>query len=319
MARSVQTIYNTSIAQYVANAAAAGIAINPAAWSMYNYQRLMFWTMAFCQNLLEQIMDSNTADIEASIAAGSPQSFQWLQAQMLAFQFNATNPQVLQFNTTTLSPSYPAINTAYQVIAFTSVVPATAGTTQIKVAALVGGAPGDLDTAYPGALAAAQSYANLLGVPGILYTVTSGAADNIFLQMDVYYNGLYASVIQSNVIAAIQAYMQTQTATNPNGIPFNGVVTISDLEAAIKSVAGVNDMIWGAVSARQASTTPPTYDLNLITATYNPDGSIASNTQQQRQWPTISGYIVPETASGYTLTDFRVGSSGPLNLNLIPQ
>jgi len=321
MARSVQTIQNSITTIFVAAMAAIGITINPPTWSRRNKQQVMINTFAIATAAFEQINDAYTENIENAIASASPQSYGWFQAMMLAFQFNSSVPQVVQYNTTTFAFSYPVVNTSYQVIAFASVTKGAAGTTNIKVAALVNGAPGDLDTAYPGALEAASAYSKIIGVPGLVYNVTSGAADRLFMQMDVYYNGLYSAVIQANVIAAINGYMQTQTATNPNGIPFNGVLTLSNLEAAIKAVPGVNDIIWGAVYARKASTIPPAYDSLLVTANYNADGSIYSNTQLQRNWATAAGYIIPEDTTGENLllTDYRAGSSGPLNLNLISQ
>jgi len=335
MARSVTTIYNAAVAQYVANATAAGIspAPNPAEWSMYNYQSLIFWTMAFCQSLLEQIQDAFTTDVENLISTASPQSYGWLQAMMLQFQYSTTTPQIIQFNTTTFAPYYPTVNPAYQVIAYCSVQPGDEITTLVKVAANNGsGSPTALNMSQ---LAAAQTYANTLGVPGILYTVSSNAADELFMQLDVFYNGLYSAVIQANVIAAINGYMQTQNATNPNGIPFNGVLTLSNLEAAIKAVPGVIDLMWGTVIAGPTGFSAGTFgDLYgdrspastmLVSATYGVSTTtlqpnvIISNTQTFRNWQTEAGYIIPKPTAGYTLTDYRNGTSGALNLNLIAQ
>jgi len=226
----------------------------------------------------------------------------------------------VQFNTTTFAPYYPVINPALQVIAYCSVQPGDELTTLIKVATGNGsGAPADLDTVHPGALAAAQSYANILGVPGIRYYVTSGEADRLYMQLDVIYNGLYSAVIQTNVIAAINGYMQTQNAANPNGIPFNGILTLSNLEAAIKAVPGVIDMMWGNVQARDFGTSVGGGE-DLVTATYYPDGSIRTGTQSARGWQTVAGYIIPEDTTGgyWRLTDPRNATPGaPLNLNLI--
>ena len=335
MARSVTTIYNAAVAQYVANATAAGVnpVPNPAQWSMYNYQSLIFWTMAFCQSLLEQIQDAFTTDVENIVATASPQSYGWLQAMMLQFQYSALSPQIIQFNTTTFAPYYPTVNAAYQVIAYCSVQPGDEVTTLIKVAAKDGtGAPTALSG--PAALAA-QTYANTLGVPGILYYVTSTAADELFMQVDVFYNGLYSSVIKANVIAAINGYMLTQSATNPNGIPFNGVLTLSNLEAAIKAVPGVTDIMWGTVIAGQSGFSAGTFGAlyadasgtnvkTLVTATYGTSSSglaniVETNTQKLRNWQTEAGYIIPMSTPGYTLTDYRSGTSGALNLNLIAQ
>ena len=128
--------------------------------------------------------------------------------------------------------------------------------------------------------------------------------------------------------------MQTQSAVNPNGIPFNGVLTLSNLEAAIKAVPGVTDIMWGTVIAGPSAFSAGTFgDLYadrsttsslLVSATYGTGSSglaniIMSNTQKLRNWQTEAGYIIPKSTPGYTLTDFRSGTSGALNLNLIAQ
>jgi len=312
MARTIAQIQSQITASYIASMAGIGITIDPTQWSKRNLQQLVIYIVATGIAIFEQIYDAYVTDIESAIAAASPQTGAWFQAQILRFQFNATTPQILQFDTVNFAPYYTSVNASYQVIKYCSVVPGTFGTTTIKVAARgTNGFPADLDTTYPGALAAVSSYVSLLAVGGITYNVTSGNADRLFMQLDVFYNGLYAAIIQASVIAAISAYL--------SGIPFNGVITISDMEAAIKAVPGVNDIVWGSVQSRAYATAVGS-GTGLVTATYNADGSIATSTELQRKWGTNAGYIQPEDTTGanWQLTDYRSGSSGPKNLNLIP-
>lgn len=313
MARSVTTIYNTAVAQYVANAASAGIAINPSGWSMYNYQRLIFWTMAFCQSLLEQIQDAFKSDIQAIQKVMPPQTPGWFQNQVInVFEYDATAVPIVQLDeTTNFVPYYPAPNNNFNIVKYCSVTPGPLGSTLIKVA---GAGPSQLPsipiTSAP--IPALQTFVNTVGVPGLTYRVTSDPADKLFMQIDVFYNGLYSAIISANVIAAINAYLA--------GIPFDGNVTLSDLEGAIKAVPGVIDIMWGAVQAR-ADITTVGFGTNMVTATYNGDGSVATNTQIQRTWPTVAGYIIPESTTGSTwqLTDPRAGYPGTNNLNFIAQ
>ena len=301
MARSVTTIYNTAVAQYVANAQAAGITtVNPAGWSMYNYQRLIFWTMAFCQSILEQIMDAFTADVQSLQNVLPPQTPAWFQNQLLnVFEYDTIAVPIVQMNeTTNFVPYYPNANPNFNIVKYCSVTPGPfLGTTIIKVA---GAGPSQISGP---AFSAIESFVDTIGVPGLTYSVESLLPDRLFLQLDVYYVGLYSVVIQANVIAAIQAYL--------GGIPFNGYVTLSDLELAIKGVAGVTDIVFVKVQARAQATIVGS-GTNLVLA----------KTVVQRNWSTVAGYIIPEDTSGayWQLTDPRSATTGaPLNLNLIPQ
>jgi hypothetical protein len=284
MARSISVIQQEIINNLVNRAAAVGITINPAEWSDYDYRQLLTYVAATGDATLEQLWDSFLADVQEQGDKVAPQTPTWLQAQMLKFQFDATDVQELAFDETTFAPAYPQTVAAYQVIKYCSVLRGAMGTTLIKVAADVAGLPSDLDTEYPGALASAQSYVNLIGIPGLVYTVVSGAADKLKVGATVYYRGAYSAVIQANVEAAITAYL--------TGLPFDGIVVVSDLEAAIKAVEGVNDVVLSNVKARPNATSyPGGVDLVAGTAILN------------RRYSTQAGYIIPETATGGTLAD----------------
>lgn len=302
MSRSIQTIYSSLVNNYVTTAASVGInlnlaqfgtaaqwtaAANPPFASMYNLQGLIMWTIATIIGVGEQLWDAFTADINASVKVASPQTFAWFQYQMFKFQFDATSPQVIQFNTTNFAPYYPTVNANLQIIKYCSVVPGIFGTTLIKVAAQVGGIPADLEDTFTGSLAAAQSYVNLLGVPGIQYNVVTGKSDKLYIQATIYYQGGYSSVIpgaSGTAITAIQNYLAT--------IPFNGVVLLSNLEAAIKAVPGINDVVFNNVQARPHATAYGA-GTNLVVI----------NTVVARNYSTFSGFIVAETTSSHTLLD----------------
>lgn len=284
MAREISVIQQQIINDLVARGAAAGLTITPSEWSDFDYRQLLTYVAAAADGTLEQLWDTHLSDVEAQVGIGVPQTPPWLQAAMYKFQFDATDPQVLEYDSNTFSVGYNMVNTALQVIKYCSVVPGIYGTTLIKVAAQVSGAPADLDTAYSGALAAAQTYVNLISVPGLIYNVVSGESDKLFVEANIYYQGSYSAVIQADVEAAITAYL--------TGIPFDGAVLLSNLELAIKSVEGVNDVVFTNVKARPDAT-PLVSAISLVT----------SSTLIQRRYPTQAGYIVPETTSGSTLAD----------------
>lgn len=291
MARTISVIQNSIIANLVNAASLVGVTITPSEWSQYDYRQLISYVIAVAIATTEQLWDAFISLIEGKIAQAAPQTGAWFKAQMLKFQFSATDPQIIQFNETEFYPYYTTVNTALQVIKYCSVVGTSFGRTIIKVAAQVGGVPVDLDTAFPSSLAAAQSYADTIAIPGIAYVVQSGNSDKLYIAATIYYQGAYSAIIQTNVITAIETYL--------SNIPFDGVVLVSNLELTIKAVAGVNDVILTNVQARPDATAYGS-GTNLVVGV---DGDSPTGNWIQRSWATVAGYIVPETTATHTLAD----------------
>ncbi len=313
MARTSSQIRIAFINSLIQAAANIGIVINPNDWrfipgslSETDYKLLLLNMNVDAQSFEEQLNDAFIVDVENLIAVIPPQTGLWFQYQILSiFQFNITTTQVPIIDESnppsSLVPHFDPVIEAYKVVKYCSVQFLSDGRCQIKVAAQVSNLPVDLDTgAGVGALAAVQSFVNTVAAPGISYVVTSGNSDKVFHQIDVYYQGVYSAVIFANVSLAITNYY--------NSIPFNGVVKLSGLESAILAVAGVNDVVFNNIQARKDSASFGTgVDLVL------------DNDELNRIYQTIAGYAQVETTAGKTLSDFRVGSSGILNLNCIPE
>jgi hypothetical protein len=297
MARSTATIFTQIVSAFVSAMAAIGIVINPLVWSRRNKQQLALQTFASATNTFEQIYDAYTADVENILTIIPPQTPQWVQNAMLLFQFNATAPQVLTFNTLTGVPAYPGgVIAADQIINFCSVVPGVFGTTLIKVATNVGGLPAQIDNgsgagAFPGSLAAASSYAKLLFDPSITVNVVSNLADVFYCYATIFYQGGYSAIIAGNVQAAITNYL--------NSIPFNGFVTLSDLEGAIKAVPGVNDVVFTNV---QAGANGTAYGSGAILVS-GINGAIPTGNILKRNYSTVAGYISAPATGPYVLAN----------------
>jgi len=86
MARSIADIQAQITAAYVSNMAAIGVTVDSAVWSATNLTRLLFYTIAFCINVLEQLFDLHYADTEALIKAKNPATVSWYIDKCLNFQ-----------------------------------------------------------------------------------------------------------------------------------------------------------------------------------------------------------------------------------------
>lgn len=239
--------------------------------------RLWAFIVATAIAILEQLIDQNKIEVEALVAQAAPGTPQWLQAQVFKFQYSSTVPQVIQL--INLAPQYPIEDPTLRIVTRCSVTTDLANVVTIKTAK--GNPPTALDSQEINAL---TSYIIQVGVAGIQCNVISLLADRLYVQGQVFYTGLFSSVIKSNVISAIDNYLAS--------IPFNGQIKVSDLEQAILSVDGVNDVILENVIARAE-------------ATFFGDGTplVSGNTLVSRLWPTLSGYAVSEDTPGLTLAD----------------
>lgn len=298
MARKVTTIYNVAVAQYIANAATAGITIDPTKWSKYNIQKLIFWTMAFCQSLLEQIMDSFKVDVEAIVAVAYPQTSAWIQNLILnIFQYDSTTPQIIQIDPVTFVPTYAISDKSKLLVTQCAVVPGTFGTAQTKVAQ---GSVGSFVALSTPQLSALQSTLNTVIVPGVTFNAISLDADEIFIGATVTYNGQYASQIpiaNGTVVQAIQNYFASIPASGvvtPNSIV--GLMKLTDLILAVRSVPGIIDFELNNVNGRAALT-------SFVPGTYN---LVLNNTWLNNEWQSGllgAGYMTTESTSGFTIND----------------
>ena len=276
MARTIAQIQAQIIATKQAQPELAGLTSTSkrAIWNLWTF------VIATCIGIFEQLLDSFLTNVETQVNASAGASILWLQAKMFQFQYDATVPQVVQLINTV--PQYPVVDATKQIITACSVTSSLSNQVTIKVAK-----SNPYVALVSAELTAAQSYINTIGAAGISYTVISLNPDKLYVQASIYYQGQYSTVIQQNVIDAINSFLQNLSITN-----FNGSMKISDLEGVIRNVAGVNDVILNNVKGRDdASTFANGVDLVL------------NNTVISRQWDTVAGYIVQETTSGKTFAD----------------
>ena len=272
MSRSINVIQSQMLADIKADSTLSGLTST----SKRAIFLLMTYIFATCTFLLESLIDIFKTSVELTASMAAPASAAWLQAQVLKFQYSATVPQIIQL--INFAPAYPTVDTTLQIISRASVITTVAGQTLIKVA--TGNPPGALSSPQ---LSALQDYVDTIGAT-IKYIVVSTAADELYIQADVYYQGQYSAIISQNVIQAIGIFLAN--------LPFNGQLLVSDIEQTIRAVVGVNDCVLKNVKAR-ADGTP------FSSGTYLVQGE----TWISRIFPTIAGYIIPETTSGQDLAN----------------
>lgn len=272
MARTIDQIQQEIIAQKEATPELSGLSgSRRAMWRLWT--RVIATIMATA----EQLADVFKSDIEKQLAKGAPSTPLWIQDQVFKFQYDAINPQVLVMDN--FAPSYATVDETLRIVTRCSVKADFSNVVNVKVAK--SDIPEPLDNSEKSAL---QDYATMIGTAGINYLVSSSESDKLYVEADIYYRGQYSAIISDTVKTAISSFLSS--------IPFDGTLLLSDLEIAIKSVAGVKDVVLKNVYARK--------DITLFASATK---LIENNTIILRGWDTIAGYIVAETTSGQTLDD----------------
>jgi hypothetical protein len=256
---------------------------NPITPSNTAFLTMVIDVVSWGDNLFEQLLDQYQLDVEAAIAAGVPETSDWIKQQVLNFQYSATTPQILQF--TNLVPAYPSILPALRIVTQCAIT-----TDPTIPAAYVVKCKASGSVLTTPQITALSSYLDILMPPGLHFAILTAPDDFIMIGATIYYDGQYAlTSVQTNVQNAITTYLSS--------LPFNGVVDLSDLMVLIKSVSGVKDITWSQVEARA-------YNVVVGSATK----LVNASTMLQRNYATYSGSVIPDTATGRDLASTLVYS-----------
>ena len=230
MARTVAQIKQQMIDAKNADANLSGLTSTSqtAKWNLY------FFIVASCIAIFEQLQDLFKSDLETIASSAAPSTPQWTRNKVMKFQTG----DVAELNTTTFTIDYPTINPANQIITRCAVVTSPNRTVLIKVAKK--DVPQPLTVIEEAEL---LNYITTWNPAGISYTIINQDSDKMEVVADIYYNGQYASVIQANVVAALESYMAT--------LPFNGQISTQGVVDAIQQVNGVSSVSLSRILVRR--------------------------------------------------------------------
>ena len=275
MARTISQIQNQILAQITADPVLGTKLTSPSQVAIYN---VFSFIVATALSVEENLRDIFQTEIEATVASAPPGTPQWLVKQVLAFQYNVSNPQVIQL--IDFAPQYPVVIPADQVIAQCAVITGPFKNVLIKVAPAV--ATNTFDQATMDAL---TTYLDLINFAGVQFSIINQPPDFFMCGANIYYDGQYAGVISNTVGTAITNYITT--------LPFNGLITLyggstdPGLVSAIMNVPGVQDVVFTDVELRS-------YD----TAVDNATVMVTGQQILLRNQGSFSGRAVIDTADG---------------------
>lgn len=280
MARTIAECNDYIVSTLVSTFGAQGITITPTLWSKANLLRLICYSFAVVQALGEQLQDIAIAKMQAIQDVSTAATAPWLQDAIFKFQYSATTPQYLSIINGVLQ--YAVVNPVLRIVSACSISTTVTNVVNIKVAK---GAP--LGPLAAGELTALQNYVANKGTAGIVYNVTSTTSDKLYLKATIYYQGVYAAIIQANVIAAIDDYLVNLSKTR-----FGGDILALELDTYIRGLEGVNDVYIDRLSVRyNAQALFGGIDLVL-------DGDWIN-----RKFTFGAGYAIQETTASNTFAD----------------
>lgn len=229
MARSITTIQNNIIAGVAANATLSPLLTSTSRVSIW---RLLALVVATAIWTLETLFDIHVADVNETISKLKPHSLRWYAEKATAFQFgyNLVDDADYYDNTgideTTIEAS--------KVVAYAAVVEQDRGL-RIKVARDTG----DLAALTAPQLEAFEEYMKRIKDAGVRLNITSSAADELKLNIELYYNPLVLNSAGGRLDGTVSEPVQDAVKEYLKNLPFNGVFVLQNLIDVLQLVDGV--------------------------------------------------------------------------------
>lgn len=190
MARTLNQIYQQVVDNMVAEYAKVGVTINPALWSKYSPRRLTCFVVANCILILEQILDAGTALINTIIATRKTHTIGWYVTKAKEYQHGRSLVKDQDYyDNTGLTAEEVEEERVIKYAAAVEVYDHVNGLKgiRVKVATIVDGelapVPGIQKSGF-------DTFMEIVKDAGVKLYKTTGEADHMKLEMDIYYNPL---------------------------------------------------------------------------------------------------------------------------------
>ncbi len=288
MARTVSQIKAQLYAE-LANQQTLGNLTDLNSPSMAAIYKTWFFIQAVAMAFTDQLWDAYKLSIEQYAASTPPASPLWVQSKVFLYQYDSsgiTNTNVVTI-LSDFSIGYLTINPLFNIITRCSIVTTANNTVAVTVAQ---SEPPAIITGT--AFTQLDSYLTQILPAGINHSLFSGNSDKLAIFATVYYLPGFGGVIQANVEAALNNYLDNISIASPtNGRPVNykGLIKVSEIENAILLCEGVGDVLITKIVCRADTTL-------FANGTVIYDLSANVNL---RQYTTVAGYAVEETTPTY--------------------
>lgn len=263
MSRTISEIYDALIVEKESNPALT--TLSPAAGetatnllaeltsgSRVAIWRLLLWIAAVGFWTLENLFDLHIEEIQLLGSQMITGTARWYWSKCFEYQHGDS----LSYNATTHRFEYATPNTAIQIVERAAVVDLS-GLVKIKVAKLTSGLPDPLDV---GELASFTEYINLIKFAGTNVEVISLAADLFHVELTVVFDPLILLPTGESIANAGTFPVEDAVNNYIQNLPFDGILSLTELTDAIQSVSGVVNPVITLAEARPVSGSYSTID-----------------------------------------------------------
>jgi hypothetical protein len=243
-------------------------------FSRVSIEGIVIYIVALAHNLIERVMDTFSAEIDARINATYLGSIPWFYQKVLDYQHG----YLLSFNPQKYTFEYSEVNESAKVIKYAAVRQVEDTITKLKIYV----ANVDKEPITTDQLTAFQEYMRRVGPAGIHYEFVNENADLLNISIQVIFDPLILNSSGQKltdgsypVREAIQAYI--------DGITFGGIFNKTRLIDAIQSAEGVVDIIlielehseyggsFSTVTGQNVESSAGAFIVDSITDTYTPN------------------------------------------------
>lgn len=290
MARSTATIK-----QNIMNSIAADPILSPllTSTSLTAIYGLFAYIIAAVQNLFEQVWDNYLLQLESYANKSPGGSAPWIQQQAFIYQYDPSGAPA----TNTLSiiangaVGYATVDESFRIVTRCAVN--TTGSNEVTVKVAQSDSPAPISGL---AFTQLDSYLTAKIPAGVNHTLISLDSDKIYIKGTVYFKPGFGGVAQTNVEAALNAFLKTLSiaavgSTTP--VNYDGIIKVADIIDVIKTTDGIDDFKLDELKCRANATafasTTTVYDL--------------LNAINNRSYIMAAGYGVAEDTPTYTWAD----------------
>lgn len=252
MARTVQEIYDGLIAEKESLDNLSGLQPNPEEFQTFLQDltstskvalwRLFLYVVAFGHWLIETLFDRHVEEVTALKYKLITGTARWYQQKALEFQYGDS----LTWNGSQYV--YDPVTPANQIVKRAAVV-VTGGIVRVKVAKL----DGDGVTPIPlsaGELVSFTTYMQTLAFAGVNILVISTDADDLIVNLKVYYNPLVLTPSGESISTPGTYPVEDAVNGYISDLPFNGVFNLTQLIDRVQLAEGVVDPVLEGAQAR---------------------------------------------------------------------
>lgn len=239
---------------------------------------LTAYLVSLAINLHEQLWDLFKIELQAIADKANTGNSQWLQNQILNFQ----NGDTLLLDN--FIPRYSSQDLTKRIITACAIIDNGNRVILAKVAKTVSaGPPVVLGKLSSSELTNLQNAVNSFKFAGTQVKVTSQDPDKIYVKAKITYDKTRVeATVKTNVLAAINTYLQSFSLNQ-----FNGIIYPSKLSDVIQAVDGVINVYFEELQGRGELILTVAEGENFTTGAYQSE----------------AGYAIAETTAGFTLND----------------